>query len=255
MASYPELAGKNAVVTGGSTGIGEAVARKLAEQGVNVVVVGRRNRESAERVAEDLRAMGTKSFAFLADVSKSDQVASLWTEIQRRDMAIDILVNCAGGFPQKRLLVETPDEEWDEIININLRSAFLCCKAAVPGMVERRWGRIVNVASEAARTTLWLTAAHYAAAKAGLLGLTRHLAREVAPYGVTVNATAPSTTRSPRVERVHTPESLKSVIDTIPMGRIAEAEEQADVILFLASEGARYITGHCIDVNGGKFGF
>ena len=252
MATYSELRGKVALVTGANTGIGEAIAHKLAEQGVEVAVAGSRRPGEAERVAEALRVSGVRSIAAAADLTRGAEAERLVREATEQLGKIDILVNCAGGFWARRLVVETDEEEWDHILAVNLKSAFLCSKAVLPGMIERRWGRIINISSEAGRMPVAFTAAHYAAAKAGMLGLTRHLAREVAEYGITVNATAPGTTWSDRVRGAMTPEREAGMVALTPIGRIAEAGEQAGIVVFLASDEAGYITGATIDVSGGK---
>src|SRR5438105_6664529 len=253
MARYPELTGKNAIVTGGSTGIGEAICYALAESGVNVVVNGQRHAEAAGHVAARVRERGVRAVSALADVSHSDDAQRLYEQAVAELGDVDILINGAGGFPQMRQLVDTPEDEWDDVINRNLKSAFLCCKVVLPRMLERRWGRIVNISSDAARMPIRLTAAHYAASKAGLLGLTRHLAREVADRGVTVNATCPSTTRSPRIEALYGTEAeAAAAISLTPIGRLAEPGDQAGVVAFLCSNEAAYITGATIDVSGGK---
>jgi NAD(P)-dependent dehydrogenase (short-subunit alcohol dehydrogenase family) len=149
-------------------------------------------------------------------------------------------------------VIDTDEAEWDLILAVNLKSAFLCSKAVLPGMIERRWGRIINISSEVGRMPVALTAAHYAASKAGLLGFTRHLAREVAASGVTVNATAPGTTYSPRVRGSLSPELERWNVSLTPIGRIAEVGEQVGAVLFLASDAAGYITGATLDVSGGK---
>ena len=253
MAIYPELAGKTAIVTGGSTGIGEAVCLALAECGANVVVNGSRNAEAAERVAAAVDAAGGRGLAVLADVSRAEGVRTLVERAERELGPVDILVNNAGGFTKIFRVVEMPEEEWDQVVELNLKSAFLCSKAVLPGMIERRWGRIVNVASEIARMPLRVLSASYAAGKAGMLGLTRHLALEVAEYGITVNATCPGTTYSPRIRKLYdTPEKHEFVASQVPLGRLAEPEEQAGIVAFLCSNGGSYITGATIDVGGGK---
>ncbi len=194
MAIYPELQGKSAIVTGASAGIGKTICLALAEQGINVLVNGKSNRQAAEKVAAAARERGVKAVAELADVTRSADVARMVSAAVSVFGQVDILINNAGGFPERRLVVETPDEEWDDIINLNLRSAFLCSKAVLPEMLERHWGRIINVSSEVGRMPMVFTAAHYAAGKAGMLGFTRHLAKEVAGDGITVNATCPGTT-------------------------------------------------------------
>ncbi|MBI2756775.1 MAG: 3-oxoacyl-ACP reductase FabG [Chloroflexi bacterium] len=252
MARYPELQGKTALVTGANTGIGEAVARRFAEQGARVAVVGGRRAEAAERVAEELREAGAEAVALSADLTRGAEVARVCQAVEARFGQIDILVNSAGGFGARLKVVETSEEDWDHILALNLKTAFLCSKAVLPGMVERRWGRIINISSEAGRMPVAFTAAHYAASKAGLLGFTRHLAREVAASGVTVNATAPGTTYSDRVRGRMTDESERAMVALTPLGRIAEVDEQTGIVLFLASDEAAYITGATVDVSGGK---
>jgi NAD(P)-dependent dehydrogenase (short-subunit alcohol dehydrogenase family) len=152
-----------------------------------------------------------------------------------------------------RRVIDMPEAEWDAIVDLNLKSAFLCSKAVLPGMIERRWGRIVNISSELGRMPLRVLHAGYAAAKAGMLGLTRHLALEVAEYGINVNATCPGTTYSPRIRALYdTPEKQAWVTGQVPLGRVAEPEEQAGIVAFLCSDAAAYITGATIDVAGGK---
>ena len=252
MATYPELRGKTAIVTGGNTGIGESISRRFAEQGTNMVVVGSRHPEKSEGLVRELEQQGGKALAIAADLTKGAEADRMVRETIDRFGQVDILVNCAGGFPSPKRAMDLEEEDWDWVLALNLKSAFLCSKAVLPGMIERRWGRIVNIASEAGRMPVAITAAHYAASKAGMLGLTRHLAREVAQYGITVNATAPSTTYSDRVRGHLTPEREANFLAITPIGRIAECDEQAGAVLFLASDDADYITGATLDVAGGK---
>ena len=252
MATYPELRGKVVLVTGGNTGIGEAIARRFAQQGADVAVSGSRHPEQTEGVAETLRAAGGRAVAIAADLTRGVEAERLLRETTDALGTVDVLVNCAGGFGARKLVVDTDEDDWDHILAINLKSAFLCSKAVLPGMIERRWGRIINISSEAGRMPVAPTAAHYAASKAGLLGFTRHLAREVAEHGITVNATAPGTTWSDRVRNAMTPEREASMVAMTPLGRIAESDEQAGIVVFLASDQASYITGATIDVSGGK---
>ena len=252
MATYPELRGKAVLVTGGNTGIGEAIAHRFAQHGADVAVSGSRHPEQTERVAEALRATGARAVAIAADLTRGAEAERLVGEVTGQFGKVDVLVNCAGGFGARKLVVDTDEDDWDHILAINLKSAFLCSKAVLPGMIERRWGRIVNISSEAGRMPVAPTAAHYAASKAGLLGFTRHLAREVGEYGITVNATAPGTTWSARVRNAMTPEREANFVALTPLGRIAESDEQAGIVVFLASDDAGYITGATIDVSGGK---
>ena len=252
MGLYPELRGKTAIVTGGNTGIGEAVARRLAGQGVNVAVVGSRHPDETERVRSDICADGCGAIAITADLTRLSEGERMVREVTTQFGQVDILVNSAGGFYAFRRVVETDEDEWDRVIDINLKSAFVCARSALPGMLERGWGRIILISSEAGRMPVAFTAAHYAASKAGLLGFARHLAREVAANGVTVNVTAPATTLSPRVRGLLSPEAEARMLEVTPIGRIADVDDQVGAVLFLASDDAAYITGATIDVSGGK---
>ena len=173
-----------------------------------------------------------------------DTVVARWSRI-------DVLVNNAGGFSVMRRIEEIPDEEWDAILRFNLTSAFLCTKAVLPVMKRQGAGRIVNRSSIVGRGGAVTVTAHYAAAKAGVLGFTRQLAREVGPDGITVNAVAPGTVGTERFKKLRNPEEAKTMAAAVPLRRSAEPEEIADSILFLASDVARYINGATIDINGG----
>jgi 3-oxoacyl-[acyl-carrier protein] reductase len=238
------------MVTGAGSGIGRAVARALATRGAAVLVVDI-DAGAAETVADDLRDRGARAAVAAADVGSSSQVQWALGVGQRQLGSVDVLVNAAGGFKERRLLVETSEDEWDAVVEANLKGVFLCCRAVLPSMIERSYGRIVNISSEAARATTYLTAAHYTAAKAGVLGLTRHLAAEVGEHGITVNAVTPGVTAVPRLTDLYGPERREEMNRQIPVGRWAEPDEQANAVLFLASEGAAYLTGVTLPVNGG----
>ena len=165
---------------------------------------------------------------------------------------IDVLVNNAGGFAAMRATENIPDAEWDMILRSNLTSAFVCSRAVLPAMKRQRAGRIVSVSSVVARSGAIRTTAHYTAAKAGVIGLTRHLAAEVAEHGITVNAVAPGTTATERVIKLRTPEETAQLATSIPLRRLGEPDDIADAVLFLASDAARWITGAVLDVNGGQ---
>jgi len=186
------------------------------------------------------------------DVTDRAAVQSMADAVGRRAGHPEILVNNAGGFQKVKTLLEIDEEEWDAILALNLKSVYLCSRAILPGMVARRWGRIINLASAAARSLTNLSATHYAAAKAGILGFTRHLAYEVGQHGITVNAVAPGTTLTARVRRVRAPEDQARIASLIPLGRMGRPEDTAAAVAFLASEDAGYITGATLDVNGGK---
>jgi NAD(P)-dependent dehydrogenase (short-subunit alcohol dehydrogenase family) len=253
MARYPELAGKVAIVTGGSTGIGKAITRDLALEGVKVMINALKNRERAERAVAELRAEGLTVDYFIGDAAKKSDVESLVRATGQKFGPVDILVNNAGGFKQRGPVWELSEEEWDSVIASNLKSAFLCTVAVLPAMIKRGWGRIVNISSESGRMPVVKLAAHYSAGKAGLIGFTKHVALEVAGTGVTVNATAPATTWSERVQGVYSDDASRQMIESkAPMGRLAQPEEQASIVTFLCSNGANYINGSTIDVAGGK---
>jgi 3-oxoacyl-[acyl-carrier protein] reductase len=238
------------MVTGAGSGIGRAVARALATRGAAVLVIDI-DAGAAETVADDLRDRGARAAAAAADVGNAGQVGLALDQGRRQLGPVDVLVNAAGGFNQRRLLVDTSEDEWDTVVNTNLKGVFLCCRAVVPSMIERAYGRIVNISSEAARATTYLTAAHYTAAKAGVLGLTRHLAAEVGEHGITVNAITPGVTAVPRLSDLYDSQRRDEMNKQIPVGRWAEPDEQANAVLFLASEGAAYVTGVTLPVNGG----
>ena len=247
---YPELRGKKAVVSGATAGIGRSIATLLAGEGADVAAMGR-DMERGTAVEAQLREMGTDSFFTCCEVSSPEEVDAAYKDAVDRLGTVDILVNCAGGFPRPALVSEYSVADWDDLMNINLRSAFLLTRLALPGMVERKWGRVVNISSGAALTVSYLTSSIYAAAKAGMLGFTRHVAAEVAQYGVTVNATAPGLTMSERIAKIYTPEMTADRAKHIPMGRLCQPEEQAYTVVFLCSDRAAYITGVTISISGG----
>jgi 3-oxoacyl-[acyl-carrier protein] reductase len=251
MAVYPELAGKVAVVTGGGVGIGAAVVRRLAASGVDVAVVGRRNRQAIEDVAADARTQGVRAMPILADVSRPEHVEELFVQVEAGLGPVDILVNNAGGTQAAPIASLTPDA-WEETLAGNLTSCYLCTRRALPGMLACRWGRIVNVASAAGRMPSYPLSSAYAAAKAGMIGFTKHVALELGDSGVTINCTAPGLTASPRVlGMLEDEQRRRHRLGYVPLGRVSQPEEQAAMIVFLASDEAAYITGACIDVNGG----
>ena len=236
------LAGRTALVTGGSRGIGKAIALALGHAGCHVAVNYVSREAEAGDVAAAIRALGRRAVALRGDVSKSADVSALLTAVERDVGPIDILVNNAG-----RLRIETLEQmseaTWNETLDVNLTSVFLTTQAVLPGMRARQWGRIINLTSVAAQmgSTMGI---HYAAAKAGVIALTKSYARLLAKEGITVNAIAPALIAT---EMVRANPNIKP--DMIPVGRFGEVEECADVAVLLAGNG--YITGQTIGVNGG----
>lgn len=252
MGRFADLAGRVAIVTAGAVGIGGAVASALAENGVSVVVVDK-DPAAADRKVAELAPLAAGSMAVACDVTQPAQVRQMVEGVLARFGRIDILVNNAGGYFGGSTALAVSPEEWDSTFALCLKSHYLCAQAVLPHMIERGWGRIVNIASDAGRLPVRLTNPAYAAAKAGVIGFTKHLALEVAKQGITVNATVPGTTITPRTQKSFTahPERLTEREARNPMGRLALPEEQAGIVVFLASDEARYITGAVMEVTGG----
>ncbi len=242
--------GQSAVVTGAATGIGEATARILAREGAEVALVDL-DGEGAEAVAASIGESGGRARAVVADLTDWEATRAAVEEAHRRAGKIDVLVHSAGGFPRYVSLLDCPVEAWDGVVDSNLKSMFYLLKAAAPLMVEAGYGRFVTLSSMAARSGVNPNPPHYAAAKAGALGLTRQAARELGPHGVTVNAVAPANARTPRTLGIRTSERIAHIEKTSPAGRLAEPEEIAQAVVFLCSREAGYITGATLDVNGG----
>ena len=241
------LQGKVALVTGASRGIGRAIALRLAREGANVGINYRTSREEAEAVAESVQEMGVEAKLLHADVSRPDQVQAMFDALDAWG-GVDILVNNAG-LTRDGLLMRMSDDDWDEVMNVNLRGAFLCCRAATRPMVRKRWGRIINMAS-----VVGLAGnpgqSNYAASKAGLIGLTLTLSRELASRNITVNAIAPGFIETDMVASL-SEEARSHIRARIPMDGFGTPEDVAAAAAFLASDGARYITGQTIAVDGG----
>lgn len=249
------LSGKTAIVTGSSRGIGRAISFALADEGAKVVINGRK--EDTNEVARMIREKGGEAIAVIGDVSQPQDVARLVEEGLRAFGCIDILVNNAGGGVPPLPLEEIDPEVWERELRVNLTGTFLCSRAVIRDMKKRGWGRIINMSSQAGRSGSELAGIIYASAKAGILGFTRQLARQVAPYGILVNAVAPGLILSgDRIEKKWKERSeaeRQEMLKAIPMGRLGKPEEIAPVVIFLASDDASYITGAVIDVNGGRF--
>ena len=245
------LQGQVAMVTGASSGIGRAAAVALAREGARVVVNFCKNQAGAEEAVVAIQAAGGDAFAFRADVTRAVEVEAMVSAARHRWGHIDILVNNAGDLLARRTLADMTEEYWDQIMDLNLKSVFLCVKAVWEEMAARKSGCIINVTSIAGRNGGGPSAAAYAAAKGGMLTYTKGLAKELAPYGVRVNGVAPGVIATPYHERYSPGEVFQRFVAAIPLGRAGTSEEVADVIVFLASPAARYLTGETIEVNGG----
>jgi 3-oxoacyl-[acyl-carrier protein] reductase len=252
MRNYLDLTGKVALVTGASSGIGAATAILLADLGAPVAIGYHGNREGAEQVRSKIAAAGGKAIAVRADVTRADEIATLASTVTAQLGAIDILINNAGSLMQRMRILEVKPETWDEIQDLNLKSAVLCSQAVAPSMIERKSGAIVNVSSIAGRNGGGPGASAYASAKGGLISFTKSLAKELAPHGVRVNAVSPGVIDTPFHERFSTREMMRNFVTAIPLGRVGTPIECAQVIAFLASEAASYVVGETIEVNGGQ---
>tara|TARA_R110002096_G_scaffold67332_5_gene163314 strand:+ start:1219 stop:1998 length:780 start_codon:yes stop_codon:yes gene_type:complete len=242
------LAGKTAVVTGGSRGIGRSIALTLAALGADVGITCYTGCKFAEDVTRRIEDMGRKSTYCSHDVAKEDEVEAMGEEIREVFPNVDILVNNAG-ITRDRSFRKMNKEMWDAVIAVNLTGVFMVTKQFADGMAENGWGRIVSISSIVGEVGNF-GQANYAAAKAGVIGFTKTLAREFASKGVTVNAIAPGFVNTRMTKEV--PEkAMKSVIDMTPVGRLAEPREIAAAVAFLCSPAAAYITGHTLAVNGG----
>ncbi len=244
------LSGKIALVTGSTRGIGKATAQRLAEAGASVVVTGRSEDRAGEVAEEIAQSTGAKTFAVGLDIGSRESIEGAIRRINEEMGNVDILVNNAG-VNRDTLFVRMKYEDWDEIIRVNLTGTFLVTQLVVKGMLKKRWGRIINMSSVVAFIGN-VGQANYSSAKAGLVGFTKTLAKELAPRNITVNAIAPGFIETDMTENL--PEEIKQgFLSQIPMNRFGKAEDVANVVLFLASELSGYITGEVIHVNGGLF--
>jgi 3-oxoacyl-[acyl-carrier protein] reductase len=246
-----QFIGQVALVTGASSGIGRATAETFAVEGARVAVNYLKNQDGAEAALATIRQKGGTAITIRADVTKSADVDAMFARVRQEWGRVDILVNNAGDLLARRTLADMTEEYWDQVIDLNLKSAFLCVKAVWREMADRKSGSIINVSSIAGRNGGGLGAAVYAAAKGGLITYTKGLARELAPSGVRVNAVSPGVIATPYHERYSPPEIFQKFVSAIPMRRAGTSEEIAEVITFLASNAARYITGETIEINGG----
>ena len=247
-----DFSDQTAVVTGASAGMGRAAAAAFAEGGATAYLFDI-DEENGKAAAEEIRAGGGQAHFVFCDVTDSKSVNAAFERVQSDMGRLDILVNSAGGWTKKQATWETPDEEWDCIVELNLKSVFLCCKAATPAFLRQKSGRIINMGSIAGLTaSKGASSPPYIAAKAAVHSLTRLLAGELGGEGVAVNAIAPGTTATDRVTVARTPEEMARIGKSTAIGRIAEVDDLVGWILFLASPEAGYLMGQTITVNGGR---
>lgn len=242
------LKDKVAIVTGGSRGIGKAIVLTLVKEGVKVLINYKGNESAAVETLSELKRMGGEGEIFKADVSIEDEVEKMFNFVLEKWGKLDILVNNAG-ITKDNLLIRMKDEEWDQVINTNLKGVFLCTRAAIKIMIKQRSGKIVNISSIIGLRGN-IGQANYAAAKAGIIGFTKSVAKEVASRGITVNAIAPGFITTDMTE-VLSEEMKKKVLEEIPLGRFGTPEDVANAVKFLVSDEASYITGIVLNVDGG----
>ncbi|HBE8074422.1 TPA: 3-oxoacyl-[acyl-carrier-protein] reductase [Staphylococcus aureus] len=241
---------KSALVTGASRGIGRSIALQLAEEGYNVAVNYAGSKEKAEAVVEEIKAKGVDSFAIQANVADADEVKAMIKEVVSQFGSLDVLVNNAG-ITRDNLLMRMKEQEWDDVIDTNLKGVFNCIQKATPQMLRQRSGAIINLSSVVGAVGN-PGQANYVATKAGVIGLTKSAARELASRGITVNAVAPGFIVSDMTEAL-SDELKEQMLTQIPLARFGQDTDIANTVAFLASDKAKYITGQTIHVNGGMY--
>ncbi|HEA3934485.1 TPA: 3-oxoacyl-[acyl-carrier-protein] reductase [Staphylococcus aureus] len=241
---------KSALVTGASRGIGRSIALQLAEEGYNVAVNYAGSQEKAEAVVEEIKAKGVDSFAIQANVADADEVKAMIKEVVSQFGSLDVLVNNAG-ITRDNLLMRMKEQEWDDVIDTNLKGVFNCIQKATPQMLRQRSGAIINLSSVVGAVGN-PGQANYVATKAGVIGLTKSAARELASRGITVNAVAPGFIVSDMTDAL-SDELKEQMLTQIPLARFGQDTDIANTVAFLASDKAKYITGQTIHVNGGMY--
>ena len=241
------LEGKVALITGGARGIGKELALRFAKEGSDIAICDV-NMELLEQTAEEIRGMDKDVLVFKADVTSSTEVQNMLDKILDKFKKLDILINNAG-ITRDSLILRMPEEDWDRVIAVNLKGSFVCTKAAAKVMLKQRFGKIINLASIIGIMGN-IGQANYSASKAGIIGLTKSVAKELAPRGVCVNAIAPGFIKTEMTAKL--PEDIqKKMLSVIPLGRFGEPKDVADLALFLSSESSSYITGQVIQIDGG----
>ena len=244
-----ELTGRVGLVTGAGRGMGRASAERIAADGARVVVNDLDETRAAD-VADRLVSEGAEAIGVAADVSDAADVGRLVDTAREAFGDVDILVNNAGVLRRTGIL-DLDEDEWNLVLDVNLKGTYLCTRAVLPAMKAAGWGRVVNISSSAGRSVSTLGGPHYTTAKAAVLGFTRAVAREMAPFGITLNAVCPGLVNTEMVNEVITAAQTQAYADSFPIKRLAEPQEVAELVAFLASDRAAYITGASLDINGG----
>lgn len=243
-----------AIITGGGTGIGRSIALEFAKEGADVVISSR-NMANLKKVVAEIKALGRHSLAVAADVSVAEQVHNMVKQTVEKFGRIDILVNNAGML-RSAMLLEMTEQDWDDVLDINLKGVFLCTQTVARYMIEQRYGKIINISSIAGRGGAISGVIDYSAAKAGVIQLTKSCARELGPYGINVNAIAPGTIMTDIDKRGRTPEQFKQFVEerkkVAVLGRIGTTQDVANLALFLASDDSSFICGETIAIDGGR---
>lgn len=252
MKNLLDMSGRVALVTGGSSGIGAATAAVLAELGAKVAIGYHNNEKGATEVRRAIVHAGGTAITVKADVRKAAEAQPLIDRVTNELGPLDILINNAGSLVKRVAMADVSEEIWDDIMDLNLKSVAFVTKAAMPGMIARKKGAIVNIVSIAGRNGGGPGAGPYSASKGGLITLTKSFAKELAPHGIRVNAVSPGVIDTPFHEVFSTPEMIANIVKTIPMGRTGTSMECATVIAFLASDAAAYVVGETVEVNGGQ---
>ena len=243
-----DLSNKVALVTGASQGIGKTIAIEMAKSGANVFCLAR-NKEALDATIKIITKNGDKASAFSCNISNNDEFNSIILDIVKEHGSLDILVNNAG-ITKDNLLIRMSDDQWDDVLNINLKGSFTCTRSVIKHMMKNKFGRIINITSIVGLTGN-AGQANYAASKAGLIGLTKSIAKEVASRGITANCVAPGWIETSMTDQLSS-EVKNKFLSQIPAGKIGQSKDIANTVIFLASEEAEYITGQTITVDGGR---
>lgn len=251
MQNFFDFTGKVVLVTGASSGIGQATAELFAECGANVAITYHHNEKGANEVVAKINGFGGKGLAIQADFTDNKAVQKTVDKVEAELGAVDILVNNAGSLVERLRTADLTETRWDEVFALNVKSAFFCAKAVIPKMLEKGVGTIINVTSIAGRNGGAMGSIHYSAAKGAMLIMTKGLAKEFASQGIHINAVSPGVIDTPFHEVFSTPEAMKNFANMIPKGRVGTSAEVARVIAFLASDASAYLCGETIEINGG----